>query len=419
MSNSDFDSRDDRSAALDRFARDSGQGASREVSIPQQAFSVGGDRIIGAQAVAVYRDEARVMGKLRALAAAAGSEWGYRIPFRNRKENRTDYVEGPSIKLANDLARIYGNCDIDCRVTDIGDAWLIYARFTDFETGFSMTRPFQQRKGASKVGGGDDARNLDMALQIGASKAIRNVVVNALQTYADFAFEESRNAIVSKIGTDLPKWRTNIRARLAEHVAIDRVERVIGRPVGEWLAPDIAKAMAMMKGVQDGMASLDETFPLAVAGEDGSKAAADKFAAAAETVDPQTGEVSAVAGAEKAKRTRRTKAQMEADAAAERKPAQQPQDGDSEPEATEVAPSPETPPQEAPAPTGGAIPPAPTPWPESTLVKTIGKMDAAKSFADLQDTWSVSVVPSVKLLPDVQYQRLVRAFDRREKELAE
>ena len=77
----------------------------------------------------------------------------------------------------------------------MGDAWIIYARLMDLETGFAMTRPFQQRKG-QKAMKTDDARALDIALQIGVSKAIRNVVCNGLQTFADFAFEEARDALV-------------------------------------------------------------------------------------------------------------------------------------------------------------------------------------------------------------------------------
>ena len=50
-----------------------------------------------------------------------------------------------------------------------------------------MTRPFQQRKGQRGMRTGDD-RALDIAFQIGASKAIRNVICNSLQSFADFAY---------------------------------------------------------------------------------------------------------------------------------------------------------------------------------------------------------------------------------------
>jgi hypothetical protein len=254
--------RDDRGSALDAFAR-SGEGPSpgTGMTIPNAAFGAPAERVFGAQAVAVHRDEAKVLQKLRALAAAAGDDWYYRFPVQNRKENRTDYIEGASIKLANDLARMYGNCEIETRVMDLGDSWLIYARFTDYETGFALTRPFQQRKSGSKMGGADEARRLDIAFQIGVSKAIRNVVTNALQTFADFAFQEAKNALVDKIGKRLPEYRARTVEKLEPKLEIKRVEAVIGRVAGEWLAPDIARIIAMMKAVEDGMASLDETFP--------------------------------------------------------------------------------------------------------------------------------------------------------------
>ena len=252
--------REDRFSALDTFARETETRRGGDV-IPMSPFQAPTDRVFGAQAVAVFRDEAKVLSKLKFLAAAAGTDWYYRFPVKNRKENRTDWIEGPSIKLANDLARLYGNCDLDVRVQDLGNSWLFYARFLDLETGFSLVRPFQQQKGAGKIGGGDDARRLDIAFQIGTSKALRNVTVNALQTFADFAFEEAKQGLVDKIGKDLPKWRKGTADRLAEHLDVARVEAVVGRVVAEWLAPDIARVIAMMKAVQDGMASLDDTFP--------------------------------------------------------------------------------------------------------------------------------------------------------------
>ena len=42
------------------------------------------ERVIGAQQVAVYRDDARVMQKLTQLAAAAGDDWFYRFPVKKK-----------------------------------------------------------------------------------------------------------------------------------------------------------------------------------------------------------------------------------------------------------------------------------------------------------------------------------------------
>lgn len=247
-----------RGSVLDAFARATEKPERNAVVTTGAAPPV--ERVIGAQQVAIRRDEQRVLNKIKVLAAAAGDNWYYRYPVKT-KSGGQEWIEGASIKLANDLAREYGNCDIDTRVTDLGDSWLIYARFTDYETGFSMTRPFQQRKGQRGMRT-DDARALDIALQIGASKAIRNVIVNALQTFADFAFDEARNALVQKIGRNLE----GSRARALEHIADKRierarVERAIGRIAKDWTAPDIAKVVAMLRSIDDGMTTIDEAFP--------------------------------------------------------------------------------------------------------------------------------------------------------------
>jgi hypothetical protein len=219
------------------------------------------ERVIGAQPVAVYRDEQKILQKLSALAAAAGSDWFYRFPVK-KKEGGQDWIEGPSIKLANDVARIFGNNINEVREIDVGDAWIFYARFTDIETGFSMERAYRQRKSQSSIKSRDADRQLDIAYQIGQSKAIRNAIVNALQIYADFAFEQAQNSLIDKIGKDLENWRARTVQGLAKMpVELARVERIIGRAVKDWLAPNIAQIIAMMKSVADGMATTDEVFP--------------------------------------------------------------------------------------------------------------------------------------------------------------
>lgn len=216
---------------------------------------------VGAQIVAVYRDEARVLGKLKQLAAAAGSDWFYRFPVRTA-DGGQDWIEGPSIKLANDIARVFGNCVIEVRELDVGDAFVFYARFSDIETGFSMERAYRQRKGQRTFKSKDADRQLDILYQIGQSKAIRNVICNSLQIYSDYAFEEARHSLTDKIGKDLPGWRDRTVEALGRvPVELRRVERSIGRAAKDWLAPDVAKIVAMMRAIADGMATVDETFP--------------------------------------------------------------------------------------------------------------------------------------------------------------
>lgn len=269
--------RADRQAALDQFASvATSKGELANVGPSPVAHN---SQIFGAQPVAVHRDDARILQQIKVLAAAAGEEWYYRYPVRNRRTGSTDYIEGPSIKLANDLARMYGNCEVDCRAQDMGTAYLFHARFVDLESGFALTRPFQQRKGAAKIGGDDDQRREDATFQIGVSKAMRNVVVNALQTFSDYAMAEAKNSLVDRIGRDLARWRDRTIDRVRQHVDIARVEAVVGRKAAEWLAPDVARVIAMGKACDDGFASWQETFPpLSTGAAENTKETLDGFA---------------------------------------------------------------------------------------------------------------------------------------------
>jgi hypothetical protein len=252
---------ENRSADLAAFANAAGQPNQPRGHALVRPTTGLADHVIGAQAVAVYRDEAKVLQKLTALAAAAGSDWFYRFPVRKR-EGGQDWIEGPSIKLANDVARIFGNNVNEVRELDVGDAWVFYARFTDIETGFSMERAYRQRKSQSSMKTRDADRQLDIAYQIGQSKAIRNCIVNALQIYCDFAFDQARNSLIDKIGTDLAGWRKRTLEGISRMpIGVARVERTIGRPSKDWLAPDIARIVAMMRSIADGMANADEVFP--------------------------------------------------------------------------------------------------------------------------------------------------------------
>jgi hypothetical protein len=229
---------------------------------------------IGAQPVAHRRDNAEVRKQLSELGAMAGDDWFYRYPVKDNRTGQTTFIEGPSIKLANSVARVVGNCITQISEVDQGDAWVFCATFTDLETGFSMERLYRQRKGQQSINSKDPQRALDIVYQIGQSKAIRNVICNSLQIYTDFAFEQAQGSLVEKIGKDLEGWRRRTLEALAKILVQDkagrpsnlateikRVTDIIGRPVRDWLATDIARIVAMGKAINDGMATVDETFP--------------------------------------------------------------------------------------------------------------------------------------------------------------
>lgn len=219
------------------------------------------DQIITAQKVGVERDLAKVMRDIRTMAAMSGEDWYYRFPVK-KKGGGVDHIEGPTIKCAQNVARMYGNCQVDVRAQDQGGSWMIYARFVDYETGFSLTRPFQADKAKVNLNTKDAGRQQEIAFAIGVSKATRNVIANALEAFTTFAFDEAKNNLVEKVGKKLEEYRKRVRERLAS-ISVDekRVEAMLGRSAAEWLAPDVARVIAEIKAVTDGMATADETWP--------------------------------------------------------------------------------------------------------------------------------------------------------------
>lgn len=272
------------------FARPVGESAGQLVPLTQASLGAT-NVVVTARKVEVERDEAKVLAKIRVMAQAAGEDWFYRYPTRNR-DGTTGHIEGPSIKCANNVARMYGNCEIDTRIVDNGDSWIIYAKFADHETGFAYTRPFQQRKDQRAINAKDGGRLLEIALQIGISKSIRNVVTNALETFTNFAFEEAKAAIVGRIGAKIEYYRDRVLQRLSElKVDPGRVETTTGRAAKDWLAPDLARIIAQLQAVNDGMATVDETWPPSAGGAPPPRPTREEFKetpAQTEAVEPFT-----------------------------------------------------------------------------------------------------------------------------------
>src|SRR5690348_2475254 len=72
---------DDRVRNLEAFANNAAP-VQNLPSAPSVA-NIGAERIVGAQQVAVYRDEIRILQKLTALGAQVGSNWLYRFPVKS------------------------------------------------------------------------------------------------------------------------------------------------------------------------------------------------------------------------------------------------------------------------------------------------------------------------------------------------
>ena len=216
----------------------------------------------------VEREQPKVLMRIKEAAAMASNEFYYSFPVK-KKGGGTDYIEGISIDGAMACLQAYGNAEIDCRPIDIGHSWIFLARFIDHERGTSVIRPFLQRKvGGSRLGGEDEGRRLEIAFNIGASKATRNVIANAIRPYTNFCFDEAKNDLVRRVGAKLPEAKARALERLNEiNVDLKRVEQQLGRVVAEWTAREVAGLITQIRAIQQGLATPNDIWPAPVPAE--------------------------------------------------------------------------------------------------------------------------------------------------------
>ena len=182
-----------------------------------------------------------------------------------------DRVEGPSKDLAMMLVRCYGNCALDMgEVQETRDAWIFTAKFIDLETGFTMSRQFRQAKGWQVHGKFDAARKDDIRFQIGQSKAIRNVVLNALPSWLvnkglDKAKGGVREAIEERIGKHgLPAVQAKYLELLTEHGASNEIVlQAMGRTNAAQLSTeDLVILAGNYAALKAGAETVETLFPI-------------------------------------------------------------------------------------------------------------------------------------------------------------
>lgn len=222
---------------------------------------------IGSRPVAQKRDHQEILNELRVLATVGASDLFYEFPVKNNRTGKTDIISGPSIKLANTVLAAYGNCGVDTKVTETPDCWVFAATFVDAEKGVTMRRLFRQRRSQKSIGPSsgpdrDDGRQEDIAFQIGQSKAIRNVIVNALSVYATYAFEQAKAGLSDAVKRAPAKFKDAAMRRLGEYdVPIEVVDRWVGRGHDKWSPDDITRVASALQGIADGLARIEDVWP--------------------------------------------------------------------------------------------------------------------------------------------------------------
>lgn len=222
--------------------------------------------IITAQKVDQPRDYKTFAVRLGVMAAQFGPDYVYAIPFYDSKLKRQSFAEGLTIKGAMDLAREYGNCQVDIvEIEDLDDSWVFHARFVDLETGFSLTRPFMQNKSRKTAKNMERGRQEENLFLIGVSKAIRNVVTNSLRSWCKRLEVESKRNVVGRVAGNREGALKEI-FEAADELGISTLGmgHAIneGDDVSKWTNAGIAALFRMIETVRTKMASVEDIFPI-------------------------------------------------------------------------------------------------------------------------------------------------------------
>jgi hypothetical protein len=175
-------------------------------------------------------------------------------------------VEGNTVGAALMMVRNWGNCAIDVKVSETPSGYVFYGAFIDLETGFNLVRPYKMSKQSPKNKQGREIysgeRGRDIIFQIGASKAIRNVTLNALPKWlSEKVREVAKTNVIGQVETMGKEKAIGKLIKRAESLKIawDRIESNYGKKES-WDTDKIVAVMGAIRSVEDGIESMDEVF---------------------------------------------------------------------------------------------------------------------------------------------------------------
>lgn len=213
------------------------------------------------------------IAELRAFPEFAKKAY-YSIPFKNR-DGGTDIVEGLTIKAANALVRHWGNNASGFRVVGADeDRILIQGVFLDYETNMrrtteqSVNRKFVTKEKKTII---LDVKRLEMSIQAGGSKAVRNAITNALPVGLLEGYFAEAKRIVAKGGKvdaspASPEDIAEVRERLfktfeAQQVSREEVVSYISRhPELESEEEVVAHLQGALNSIAEGGLSIEDMF---------------------------------------------------------------------------------------------------------------------------------------------------------------
>ena len=208
----------------------------------------------------------------------------------------SEFVEGITIGAAQAMARNWGNCAVEVRVTETPSAYIFEGVFIDLETGYNLVRPFRQNRNSPKKKDGSDTykgeRGADIIFQIGASKAMRNAILNVVPKWlSDKVMSTAKENVRDKIEKMGPEKAKGIIFKKSEAFGISaaRVENQYGNE-SSWDTENIIRIMSALRAIEDGVEKASELFPHLPEDENQSIIPADVKKEEAAKPEPQKAE---------------------------------------------------------------------------------------------------------------------------------
>lgn len=241
------------------------QGGVTQTTAVEQARSIAEVQAAVVVAQQCPRDMARAEAEM--LAACGRLALAERAIYRV-----TNRGEGPSVHLARELARIYGNVQFgvhELRRDDEAGVSEIQAFAWDVQANVRSTRTFQvphQRMKSGKRQALVDLTDVYLNNQNIGSRAVRECIFTVLPTWFVEAAEQTcRQTLRDGDGQPLSERIAGAVTGFENTFGVKQaqLEDKLGRKRGQWDAGNVASLVVLFQSLQRGEVTVDEEFPQA------------------------------------------------------------------------------------------------------------------------------------------------------------
>lgn len=221
--------------------------------------------------VQVPRDIERARALLRKSAEYAGDSFFYAWQAETRGGGKA-LIEGKSHDLAMAAAQSWGNATVEVFITTQTVAGAeLQGVFVDFETGFTLMRPFVVDFGALVLSERQKSKPSELYrqrmafMQAAISRCARNVALAALpEWFTDEAFRIAKESAGKRLaGENLVKAidESVLHFKQAYGVVQEQLEIHLHKKRDEWSSLDVVTLRSIVRGVREGTVNIPETFP--------------------------------------------------------------------------------------------------------------------------------------------------------------